>query len=85
MSRYFIHFTSADDAYEDLEGIELADDTAARDCAVQDACHLMREGLARPAEWPAWRVEVVDESGRRLLVLSFSELAKAHGWMRRSP
>ncbi len=82
MSRYFIHFASADDSFEDVEGIELADDTAARDYAVQDACYLMREGFARPAEWSAWRVEVVDESGRRLLVLSFSELAKAHGWMR---
>ena len=79
MSRYFVHFTSADEFYEDLEGVELAGQAAARDYAVQDACYLMREGFARPAEWPAWRVEIVDESGRRLLVLSFAELANLHG------
>ena len=79
MSRYFVHFTNADEFYEDLEGVELAGHAAARDYAVRDACNLMREGFARPAERVAWKVEVVDESGRRLLALSFSELANLHG------
>lgn len=79
MSLYFIHFTGASDSYPDLEGVELADDAAARDYAVEDARYLMREGFAAPADWPLWRVEVVDETGRRLLALAFSDLAESHG------
>ena len=81
MPLYFIHFASADASYEDLEGVELADDAAACDYAVRDARYLMREGFAKPGEWLAWRVEVVNEAGRRLLARSFSELANAHGRM----
>jgi hypothetical protein len=46
MCLYFIHFTSADDRYEDLEGIELADDETAREYAVLDARYLMDEDAA---------------------------------------
>ena len=75
MSLYYIHFTGTDGFYEDLEGVELADDAAAREYAILDAQYLMDEGLARYGEWSAWRVEVVNEAGRQVLTLSFSDLA----------
>ncbi len=81
MPLYYIHFTSTDTLYEDLEGVELADDAAAREYAILDAQYLMDEGIARQGEWPAWRVEVVDEAGRRLLTLSFSDLASEQSRM----
>ena len=74
MPLYYIHFTGPDGLYEDLEGVELADDAAAREYAILDAEYLMDEGIARPGERPVWRVEIVDEAGRRLLSLPFSDL-----------
>ena len=75
MAVYYIHFSSADQLYEDLEGVELADDAAAREYAILDAQYLMDEGIARHGEWPTWRVEVVNEAGGQLLSLSFADLA----------
>ncbi len=74
MCLYFIHFTSADDRYEDLEGVDLPDDEAACDYAIQDTRYLMDEGFADPSDWPGWRVEVVDETGRQLLSRTFAEI-----------
>ena len=74
MCLYFIHFTSADDRYEDLEGIDLPDDEAARNYAIQDARYLMDKGFAGSSDWPGWRVEVVDETGQQLLALTFVEI-----------
>ena len=79
MPLYFIHFSSPDALYEDLEGVELADDAAAHEYAILDARYLMDEGIARHDEWPLWRVEVINEAGRQLLNVSFAELAgRAH-------
>jgi len=79
MSVYYIHFSSADSLYEDLEGVELADDAAAREYAILDAQYLMDEGLAPYHEWSVWRVEVLSEAGRQLLNLSFADLATERG------
>ena len=74
MPMYFIHFTSADDRYEDLEGVDLPDDKAACDYAILDARYLMDEGFVDRSDWPGWRVEVADETGRQLLALTFAEI-----------
>ncbi len=79
MSLYFIHFSSPDALFEDLEGVELADDAAAHEYAILDARYLMNEGIAPQGEWPGWRVEIVNEAGRQLLNLSFADLmAQTH-------
>ena len=79
MPVYFIHFSNADQLYEDLEGVDLPDDAAAHQYAVLDARYLMDEGITPHCEWPVWRVEVVNEAGRQLLSLSFSDLvAQTH-------
>ena len=74
MCLYFIHFTSADDRYKDLEGVDLPDDKAACDYAILDARYLMDEGFVDRSDWPGWRVEVADEAGRQLLALTFAEI-----------
>ena len=74
MPMYFIHFTSADDRYEDLEGVDLPDDAAAFEYAILDARYLMDEGFADRSDWPGWKVEAVDEAGRQLLALTFAEI-----------
>ncbi len=81
MCLYFIHFTSADDRYEDLEGVDLPDDEAARDYAILDARYLMDEGFADRSDWPGWKVEVVDEVGQRLLSLTFAEIGAGRSRM----
>ncbi len=79
MCLYFIHFTSADDSYEDLEGVDLADDQAACDYAILDARYLMDKGFAGRSDWPGWRVEVVDKTGRQVLALTFAEIGARQG------
>ena len=74
LNRYFIHFTSADDSYEDVEGVDLADDVAAFEYAILDARYLMDEGFADRSDWPGWSVEVVDEAGQQLFALTFTEI-----------
>ena len=79
MPVYFIHFSSADQLYEDLEGVDLPDDAAAHEYAILDARYLMDEGIAKPHEWSVWKVEVVNEAGRQLLNLSFADLTPERG------
>jgi len=76
MPRYFFHVRHGQVLYRDPDGIELADDSAARAHAIDDAEDLRRmDSLDAPTE--EFTIEVSDVEGRISLSVPFITLAGA--------
>jgi hypothetical protein len=72
MPRYFLHVSDGTKTILDFEGDELADDEAARELALATLSDIQRLPHSYdPAAWKKRILEVVDESGRAVLSLSF--------------
>ncbi len=69
MPRYTVCFTDSDRVLRD-EGVELADDAAARAFAAEAARELT-DCLVHGIDWDRWRVEVTDETGAFLFTIPF--------------
>ena len=74
MPRFFFHFYDHRHALRDDEGIDLADEPAARISAGEVAQALTIDLRDEIADWSAWRVEVVDARGRTVIILPFAEV-----------
>jgi hypothetical protein len=57
---------------DDPEGIELADEAAARKQAMDGVLDVQKTRFALTKNWAGWSVEVVDDRGNRVLLLPIS-------------
>jgi len=71
MPRFCLSFEN-DKAFKDVDGLELADDAAARDEAIGFGRDLMRLQPDR-RDWSAYVVRVANDEGHDVLTLPFSE------------
>jgi hypothetical protein len=71
MPRYYFSITN-DQAFDDVDGLELADHAAAREEAGGFARDLMRREPAR-RDWLGWAVRVTGEDQECLFDLEFPE------------
>jgi len=69
MRRYFFHAYGPDRDMPDQEGLELGNDEAARRIALQTIRDMMGKE-SRPQDWSEWRIEIVDETGRRIAIIT---------------
>ena len=76
MPRYFFTLTDGERICHDFEGEVLPDDGAAREHAVDDARHLLRDCVADIAADDGWRVEITDETGYVLFVIPFARVGQ---------
>ncbi len=73
MQRFFFHFYDGQHVLQDEDGLDLADEAAARASARKAAQALISDLREDITEWSAWRVEVANESGRTVAVLPFAK------------
>lgn len=74
MQRFFFHFYDGQRAFQDDDGLDLADEAAARASARKAAQALISDLREEITEWSAWRVEVANERGRTVAVLPFAKV-----------
>ena len=73
-ARYFMNLRYRDHLYEDEEGDELLDSAAVRAHAIETARDLIATGrLTTIRNWYDCTFEVVDETGRMVLEVPFSD------------
>ncbi|WP_419828216.1 DUF6894 family protein [Sphingomonas sp.] len=68
MPRYFFHSADGERSYDE-EGVELADDEAARNAAVGYAGEVLRYGGSELWDHGQWRVEVTDQEHQLLFTV----------------
>ncbi len=73
MPRYFLHVREAGDLVEDPDGVDFPDVAAARMEAVAAAREIMAEHIRKGLDVSSWSFEVVDEDGRLIMSVPFSE------------
>ncbi len=73
MPRYFLHVREAGDLVEDPDGTEFPDEAAVRKEAVEAAREIMAEHIRKGLDVSGWSFEVVDEDGRPVMSVPFSE------------
>jgi hypothetical protein len=76
MALYRFHISDSKVAFLDEDGLNLPAPSAALEEAAATAWVLMRELAEEICDRSDWRVNVVDESGSVVLVLSFQHLPK---------
>jgi len=62
--RYFFSLVNSHEVIPDEEGIELADARAAVVTAYKTIEELRSEDPSEAHEWPGWKLEITDASGR---------------------
>lgn len=78
MPRYRFEFRE-DFADESVEGIELEDDEAARTEAFRTAKEIMKDGILEGIDRTGWVSRVVDEAGKIVTTVKFSDLIVRRG------
>ena len=73
MPRFFFHFYDHQHAFRDEEGLDLANEAAAKISDRKAAQALLVDLQEEIADSSAWRVEVADEAGRTVAVLPFAK------------
>ncbi len=73
MAHFFFHIKEGDHLIEDEEGIDLPDASAARAEALQAARELWADAIKAGKELSAEAFVIVDERGRPVASVSFSE------------
>jgi hypothetical protein len=73
MPRFYFHICNGDGFTEDEEGLELADDIAARAFALVNARDIMAAEMRAGQLNPASFIEVEDADHQHLFTLPFSE------------
>ena len=74
MPRFYFCFVHGSDVFEDLEGAELPDRSAAREQAILAARDVMRTRFARYGpDWSDWSVRVCDEGNSAIIALPFDK------------
>jgi len=76
MPRFYMHVSNGHGFAEDEEGVELADEDAARDEALAGARDLMASELKKGELNLSSFIEVEDEAHRLLFTLHFSDAVK---------
>ena len=66
MTRYFFHLTNGTQTLNDVEGLDLPGEAAARDEARVFASDLADGKLMTDRNWSGWMVSIADEKGHRL-------------------
>ena len=74
MPRFFFHIRNGTGFTEDEEGRDLPDEAAARTIAVEGARSLLSHEVSGGTLDLRGRIEVVDDEGRPLFVLPFSDV-----------
>jgi len=77
MPRLFFHFYDRQHAFRDEEGLDLANEAAAKISARKAAQALIFDLREEITDWSAWWVEVADEGGRTVAVLPFAEVMQS--------
>ena len=77
MPRFFFHFYDRQHAFRDEEGLDLANEAAAKISARKAAQALIVDLHDAIADWSAWWVEVADEVGRTVVVLPSAEVMQS--------
>ncbi len=73
MPRYFFHVRKPGGTVQDLEGIGLPSETAARTEAIKAARDIMAEHIHKGLDVSGWSFEIADEDGRHVTTVPFSE------------
>jgi hypothetical protein len=76
MPLYFFNLKTAEDVIRDPDGMDLPDDSAARDHARLVACELMQH---RQLRTHSWRLDVCDSEGRRCVDMLFASVDDSIG------
>jgi hypothetical protein len=71
MPRFFFHVVDGIERLEDPEGLELADEAAAKKMAVQIALEIMAELLRNGETVNGQIFEIADDTGKVILLLPF--------------
>ena len=71
--RYFLHVREAGDLVEDPDGTDFPDEAAVRKEAIEAAREIMAEHIRKGLDVSSWSFEVVDEDGRLIMSVPFSE------------
>jgi hypothetical protein len=79
MTRFYFHVHDGTNAFLDDCGLDLPAGTAALTEARQTAWALIYDLQHEVTDWSAWTVEVTDETGRSLSILSFNDLVVPEG------
>jgi hypothetical protein len=64
--RYLFNLTDGQEVIPDEEGIEVCDGQAAVAAAIKTIRELRSEDPSTAHEWPGWRLEITDASGRMI-------------------
>ena len=74
MPRFYFNFVHGSDVFEDQEGVELADRSAAREQAILAARDVMRARFVRYGpDWSGWSVRVCDEGNSAVIAVPFDK------------
>jgi hypothetical protein len=74
MPRFYFNFVHGSDVFEDPEGAELPDRSAAREQAILAARDIMRTRFVHfGPDWSDWSVHVCDEGKSAVIAVPFDE------------
>jgi hypothetical protein len=76
MPRFYFHLTNGHRTTHDSDGVELADQDAARREAIELAQDLLRDAEITQHVWSGWQVQILDGSRRVLSCISFDQVSK---------